>query len=160
GGISGNSANALLQPLTDYLNPMRHGEIRQVLSMGFSTALFASVGALCALNISDMLGHQKRFAHLQQGRGKWWPVLLKRLVLPFAAGLALLGILGGGGEAKTDYAAHIWGFFCGLAVTFATLPLKRLVFTLPAGPQKKAQGLLAALTLALLCLCWLYALLN
>lgn len=160
GGICGNSLNALLQPVTDALSPWQHGGTRHVISIGFSTALFASLGALCAQNASDILAHQKRFAHLLPQEQALLPVLLKRLGMPLAAGLALLGILGGGSEAKTDYAAHIWGFFCGAAVCCAALPLERLVFALPKPQQARAQGLLLALALALPCLCWVYAVMQ
>lgn len=143
-GITGNACNALFKA-------------PNVLSIGFSTALFGAVGALCALTATDIAGHQRRFAHMRSAAAGLALPLARRLLLPLAAGMALLGILGGGGEAKTDYAAHIWGFCCGLAVTVFWLPLERAVFALPLRRQAVAQGALFAGTLAVLALCWLYA---
>ncbi len=83
GGILGNGLTVLFRP-------------RLVTSMGFSTALFAAVGALAG------------FMALQHSpRGK--------AILPIAAGIAILAMLGTEGE-NTDYAAHLAGLGCGLAL--------------------------------------------
>ena len=83
GGALGNALTVLMRP-------------RPVLSMGFSTALFASIGA-----ISGYLACQ------QQGK--------RKAMLPVAAAAALLAMLGTEGE-NTDYAAHLAGLGCGLAL--------------------------------------------
>ena len=84
-GVLGNLMNAVLYK-TGHL------------SIGASTAVFGAVGILAA--------HQffKKF-RLPGRRMKAW--------LPLGAGLALLGILGSGGE-HTDLMAHLFGFMAGL----------------------------------------------
>lgn len=136
-GITGNVLNALT----------REG---QVVSIGFSTAVFGAVGALCALTAADIFGHHLRHS----GAGGIPPALVRRFLAPLAAGLALLGLLGGGGEARTDYAAHIWGFFSGIAVTTAALPLERKIFRLPPDRQVPVQAALLTGVLALLIGAW------
>lgn len=141
-GIFGNVCNALT----------REGH---VISIGFSTALFGAVGSLCCLAGADIFRHHRRFS----GSGGGLVLgLARRLALPLAAGMALLGLLGGGGEARTDYPAHIWGFCAGLAVTMAALPLEKSIFSLPERQQTAAQGGLFAAALLLLAGAWLYAL--
>ena len=81
GGALGNGLTVLLRP-------------RPVLSLGFSTALFASIGA-----VSGYMACQ------QQGR--------RKAMLPVAAAAALLAMLGTEGD-NTDYAAHLAGLGCGL----------------------------------------------
>ena len=81
GGALGNGLTVLLRP-------------RPVFSLGFSTALFAGIGA-----ISGYMACQ------QQGR--------RKAMLPVAAAAALLAMLGTEGE-NTDYAAHLAGLGCGL----------------------------------------------
>ena len=66
-------------------------------SLGFSTAMFSTVGLLCA----SMSIYTR-----STGMRKW--------LLPLAAGLAFLALLGAEGE-KTDYAAHIFGLGAGFA---------------------------------------------
>ncbi len=67
-----------------------------VLSVGFSTALFASVGAL-----SGFVSRRSKPGAL----------------LPLAAGAALLALLGTEGE-NTDYTAHLCGLVCGMTLGF------------------------------------------
>ena len=151
GGILGNAANALFKDA-------------HVISIGFSTALFAGVGALCALNASDIFRHHAR--HAGHAGAEFLASVGRKVVLPLAAGLALLGLLGGGGEAKTDYAAHIWGFAMGVAVTMALEPVERRIFSLPllpdgrlpGGAQRAVQAALLAGVLAVFTAFWAYAL--
>lgn len=149
-GICGNACNALTRA-------------PYVLSLGFSTALFGGVGALCALNGADIVRHQRRFAAFgaQPGRAggpSFIRAAARRLLLPLAAGLALLGLLGGGGEVRTDYPAHIWGFCWGLLVTLAALPLEQRLFSLPPDAQQRVQAALFCAVPLLFTLVWLYAL--
>lgn len=143
GGISGNVVNAMTKEA-------------HVVSIGFSTALFAGVGALCALNASDLLRHHAR--HAGQAGMEFFAAVGRNVLLPLAAGLALLGLLGGGGEARTDYAAHICGFGMGLVVTFLAQPLERRLFALREGARRGAQAALFAGVLALFVVFWAYAL--
>jgi membrane associated rhomboid family serine protease len=86
------------------------------LSLGFSTALFSALGVLCVLNAGDMVRARAFAAAYETGASPTAGAVLRAGAVPLAAGLALLGFLGGGGEVLTDYAAHIFGFVCGLAV--------------------------------------------
>ena len=155
-GITGNVGNALTREA-------------HVISLGFSTALFGAVGSLCALTAADVVGHYLRFAPRSfSGAPSAMPgaktglflTLARRLGIPLASGLALLGILGGGGEVRTDYAAHIWGFFCGLLCTLAALPLERVIFRLEPAKQTAAQATLFLSSLAVIVGAWCYALLR
>ena len=149
-GIAGNVCNALTR--SDY-----------VISLGFSTALFGAVGSLCALTASDIIGHYLRFAHMRglagapSGAGRVF-AFVRRLFVPLAAGMALLGFLGGGGEIRTDYAAHIWGFCCGVVCTLAVLPCERAVFALEPARQTAAQIILFLSSLGFVAGVWCYAL--
>ena len=155
-GILGNAGNALTREA-------------HVISLGFSTALFGAVGSLCALVSADVVGHYLRFAHMHTagqsngssgGKGEMLFALVRRLAPPLAAGLALLGLLGGGGEIRTDYAAHIWGFFCGVGCAVAALPAERALFRLAPARQAVVQALLFAASLEVLAGAWCYALLR
>jgi membrane associated rhomboid family serine protease len=82
-GILGNLANV-------HLNQPLHD------SIGASTAVFGAVGILAAFN---MLRHPQ--------------ALRKRRILPIAAALSLLAILGTEGK-NTDLGAHLFGFASGI----------------------------------------------
>jgi membrane associated rhomboid family serine protease len=92
-GALGNYANALLQP--DWHR-----------AVGASTAVFGAVGILAS---RSALRHR---LHLP-----------KRWLLPVAAAVALLGLLGSGGE-NTDIGAHLLGFLAGLALGWPAARLK------------------------------------
>jgi membrane associated rhomboid family serine protease len=112
-GILGNLANALLQPLN-------HNAI------GASTAIFGAVGILAA---SSFVRHRQR--------------LQRRRILPVAAALALLAILGTEG-ANTDLGAHLFGFLWGIVLGFAAESLLER-----SGPLSRAFSALLALASAL-----------
>jgi membrane associated rhomboid family serine protease len=142
-GCLGNVANALTREA-------------HVLSIGFSTALFGALGGLCCLACADIYGHQRRYPQasglaLELGR---------RLALPLAAGLALLGMLGGGGEANIDYPAHIWGFCAGVLVALCALPLDRALRQCSGVRRHLAQSLLLALALGGMVAAWAYAVMR
>ncbi len=82
-GLLGNLANALLQP---------DGHR----AVGLSTAVFGAVAVLAV----------RSARHYQVSLRRRWP-------LPLIAALALLGLLGSGGE-QTDLGGHLWGFAAGL----------------------------------------------
>ncbi|MRR35036.1 rhomboid family intramembrane serine protease, partial [bacterium] len=67
-------------------------------SVGASTAVFGAVGVLAATSVV------RHHHHLQRR----WP-------LPAAAGMALLTVLGTGGE-HTDLGAHLFGFLWGVCL--------------------------------------------
>ncbi|MEZ4598246.1 MAG: rhomboid family intramembrane serine protease [Syntrophotaleaceae bacterium] len=92
-GLLGNVANALLQP--DWHR-----------AVGASTAVFGAVGILAS---RSALRHRRH--------------LLKRWLLPVSAALALLGLLGTGGE-NTDIGAHLLGFLAGLLLGWPASRLK------------------------------------
>lgn len=88
-GILGNLANACLQ-LPDHS------------SIGASTLVFGAVGILAALNMVHYRHH-----------------LQKRRLLPVAAAMALLALLGTEGE-HTDLGAHLFGFVFGIGLGLVT----------------------------------------
>jgi rhomboid protease GluP len=94
----GLAALLLSSCLANYLNVIGHGQHHH--SVGFSTAVFAVIGMLSALNY-----RHHRFTR---------PA---RLLLPIMAGTAMLAMLGSGSEdGRTDLGAHFYGLLCGLAL--------------------------------------------
>jgi membrane associated rhomboid family serine protease len=71
-------------------------------SVGASTAVFGAVGLLAAINL---------FLSQRTLRRRW--------ALPLAAALALLALLGSGGE-NTDLGAHLFGFAVGIILGLPT----------------------------------------
>jgi membrane associated rhomboid family serine protease len=90
-GLSGMLAAAALANLA---NVAVHGPGHHF--VGFSTAIFATIGILSSLNFRR---------HTTVGR--------TRLLMPLMAGLALLAVLGSEGE-RTDLGAHFFGLVIGL----------------------------------------------
>jgi rhomboid protease GluP len=121
-GAGGNLANALL-----------HGSSH--VSVGASTAIFGSVGLLGGFGMV-------RRRRATPRRGAW---------LPVAAALALLAILGTGGQ-RVDILAHLFGFLLGgvLGILFA------FATPTPLGPG--VQWSCGCSVLALLIYCWTLAL--
>ncbi len=95
-GVLGNVGNAFFSEA-------------HMLSIGFSTALFGGMGSLTMLTCQDVL-HTTR---LRLGVISAFGHIMRQSIVPVGAGLALLALLGGGGEARVDYSAHVWGFFSG-----------------------------------------------
>lgn len=116
-GAGGNVLNALARPASH-------------VSLGFSTALFGSVGVLSGL------------LAVQGGWSGW-----RRMVVPLAAGLAILGMLGSEGE-RTDLGAHLFGLLAGLVVGVAAQWLRERLGRPPRwvewGAGVACAGLLAA----------------
>jgi len=98
-------------------------------SIGASTAVFGAVGLLAAVQLS---------ARFRLPRTRIW--------IPFAAGLALLAMLGS--SRKTDVMAHLFGFIAGFGVGLAALPAltRDLLGGRRAGWFFTATALLAVLT--------------
>jgi rhomboid protease GluP len=122
-GAGGNLANAVL-----------HGSPH--LSVGASTSVFAAVGALGGL------GMLRRRRHGTHKRRAWMPI---------AAALALLAMLGSGGE-RVD----VWAHLCGLLLGGASGILIGLIS--PNAPKLWIQWACGSATLALLIYCWILAL--
>ena len=122
-GAGGNLANALL-----------HGSSH--VSVGASTAIFGSVGML------GSFGMVRRRRRATSRRRAW---------LPVAAALALLAVLGTGGQ-RVDILAHLFGFLLGgiLGIICA--------FAAPDPPGLGVQWLCGCTALALLIYCWTLAL--
>lgn len=120
GGALGNVCNALT----------RQGAL---VSMGFSTALFAAVGALSGALV------------LRVGRQK------SKALVPLAAGGAILAMLGTEGE-RTDYAAHLWGLGCGVLLGMGAQMLREKF-----GVSTALQWAAGALAVGLVALCWWWA---
>jgi membrane associated rhomboid family serine protease len=112
-GAFGNLTNALLQ------SPGHQ-------AVGFSTALFGALGLLAGLGLL---------------RGK--VAGIPRWTLPLAAALALLALLGTGGE-RTDVGAHLFGFFWGLLLG-VPVGLQVVRGGIPRTGANYGLGLLAAL---------------
>ncbi len=121
-GAGGNLANAVL-----------HGS--SYLSVGASTAVFAAVGALGGL------GMVKR--HRGGRHNRSW--------MPMAAALALLAMLGSGGE-RVDIWAHLLGLLFGGLIGIALGLINQ------NAPQPWIQWLCGSATLALLAYAWILAL--
>ncbi len=120
------------------------------ISIGFSTSLFGCVGALCALAVIDVL---------RQGGGHGGGLRdFRRIFLTLGAGLALLGMLGGGHKENVDYLAHLWGFGAGIAVGFIFFPLHILAYHLGARHGRAMQGFFLFLAAALMVIPWMAAL--
>ncbi|MEM1268716.1 MAG: rhomboid family intramembrane serine protease [Bacteroidota bacterium] len=104
-------------------------------AIGASTAVFAAIGVLTALQVAPRQGES----------------LMRRLV-PIGAGLVLLGFFGAGDE-NTDVGAHIFGFFVGFAVG-VWAGRYRKEHGLP-GPERQRQ--LGGLAIGLVAIAWLMA---
>ncbi|WP_243372568.1 rhomboid family intramembrane serine protease [Geotalea sp. SG265] len=111
-GMLGNLINA-------WLNRPQHT------SIGASTAVFGAVGILAAVN---MLRHPHP--------------LQKRRILPIAAALSLLAMLGTEGK-HTDLGAHLFGFISGTVIGFLAEPA-----TMRFGQPKALANALLALAAA------------
>ncbi|MFV0421454.1 rhomboid family intramembrane serine protease [Oleidesulfovibrio sp.] len=99
-------------------------------SLGFSTAVFGAVGALCGTTLA-FGGHRSTI----------------KAVTVVAAGLGLLAMLGMEGE-RTDITAHIFGLICGFVVGQLggrLLYIDRLYGTEWQARLNKPCGLLAAI---------------
>lgn len=122
-GVCGNLANA-------YLQLPSHS------SVGSSTAIFGAVGILGAVTMMRYRHHLRRR----------WPV-------PIAAALALLVLLGTGGE-RTDLGAHLFGFLFGLMFGLAA----EFLVGHFGRPQRLVNAHLAATSASVVALSWWLAL--
>lgn len=94
----GIAAILIAATLGNWVNVILRGG--QHIFVGFSTAVFATIGMLVILSY-----------HHRKNQSRFY------LLLPFMAGIALLAMLGSSGE-RTDLGAHLFGLLCGLALGF------------------------------------------
>ena len=104
-------------------------------SVGSSTAIFASLGLIAGLQVARRL-------QLRASRGTAW--------VPLGAGLGLYAMLGVGAGADTY--AHLFGLGIGAVVGFGAARAK------VRAPRAALQALLGATALAIVTSCWALAL--
>lgn len=121
-GVGGNLVNALF-----------YGSLH--VSVGASTAVFGAVGVLGGLGIV----RQRRKG--ARGRVAWMPIV---------AGVALLAMLGMGGE-RVDLWAHLFGFLVGGALGLL------VALTVPRTPGQRVQWILGGATVGLVLCSWILA---
>src|SRR5690606_3753470 len=106
-------------------------------SVGASTAVFATLGLVAAYSWRSRADRRMRWAH------RWAPLI---------AGAALLAFTGAGGE-RTDVVAHVTGFICGAAVGAAhASPIMRRL------RAPVFQGVSGAICVAVVVVAWRAAL--
>jgi rhomboid protease GluP len=136
-GLTGNGIGLMLILFTSVsanaINVWVHGGSHHF--VGFSTALFSTIGMLCTM-----------------GYGAKGPASLKHLFIPLMVGLALLALLGAGGE-RTDLGSHLFGLLCGLACG----PLGRLPGFATFRRSLLLQTFLALAFFLIFTMCWLLA---
>lgn len=118
-GIAGNLFNAFMY---------ESGHV----SIGASTAVFGAIGIL---------------AGYQGFKYKSRPGRIRKVFIPFACGLALLGLLGSGG-INVDIMAHLFGFVAGILIGSLYGLFERRI------PGKIFQWLCAAGMLGIVCWAW------
>lgn len=134
-GAAGNALNAWSHRGAEHL------------SIGASTAVFGGVGLLVGYQIVAAL-----LRHRNSRRRR--PLRLREILLPLAAGLALLAYLGvGDGTGNVDILAHGFGMFSGLLLGCLASGAR-----LPEKTPARVQKALAAIALLLPALAWLWAL--
>jgi membrane associated rhomboid family serine protease len=117
--------------LGNFLNVFLRGYMHN--SVGFSTAIFGTIGILA--------GYQAVRKRTTAARD---------ILLPLAAGGGLLAFLGTGGQ-RTDLGAHFFGLLVGIALGAALvfLPAQRILVT-----RTTLQSVLFVATLLIIQLCW------
>jgi len=117
--------------LGNFFNILLHGNSHN--SVGFSTAIFGTIGILCGYQAVS----RRRAA-------------LKEILLPLAAGAGLLAFLGAGGP-RTDLGAHFFGLLSGAALgsLLVFLPSQRVLIN-----RKPLQVTLFIISLVVVGFCW------
>lgn len=118
-------------------------------SIGFSTATFGATGVLAAIAPFGVGGGIGNFSHGQIADRFWQ--FFRSAVIPVAAGLGLLAMLGAG--EKTDLGAHLFGFVSGLIFGGLT----GFLTTRLGLPGKKTDCFLFAIAFGILIFCWTWA---
>jgi len=122
-GALGNAVNAIVQP-------PNHN------SVGASTAIFGAIGLLSGLAV------------VRQYRSD---LHVRRAWVPIGAGLALLAMLGTGGE-HVDLEAHFFGLLFGIILGAA------VALRLKQAPPPPVQWMFGSAAFAMILLCWTLAL--
>jgi membrane associated rhomboid family serine protease len=117
----------------NYVNALFHGSFH--VSVGASTSVFGAVGVLGGLGVV------RRRRKGARGRLAWMPIV---------ASLALLAMLGMGGE-RVDLWAHLFGFLVGGVMGVL------VAFAVPRPPGLRVQWVLGGATLAVVLYCWTLA---
>ena len=145
GGALGNAFNAFIKP-------------PQTLSIGFSTAVFALIGASSVYSCLDIVRQTLSRAVGSNFRPHFEGImaLARPVVGPLMAGLAFLALLGGAGSHGVDYGAHIMGLVAGgVGAVFFHCGERRVLELLP---RRGADSFWALLALALFAGAWACAL--
>jgi membrane associated rhomboid family serine protease len=121
--IAGNLLDSVLMPASH-------------ISMGASTAVFATLGLVAAYSWRLQFSKRMQWAH------RWAPLI---------CGIMLLGLLGAGSE-NTDVLAHLTGFFCGavLGASYACIGETRF-------RNAVLQGVATVIATATIIGAWLWA---
>ncbi len=118
-------------------------------SIGFSTAVFGAAGLLAGIapfGVGGGIHGVSRDISVRMILG-----FIRSALVPFAAGLGLLAMLGAGED--TDLGAHLFGFVSGLGIGFVCG-----FFTTRLGlPSKRADGWLYAMAIGIPVFAWLWA---
>lgn len=143
GGALGNIATAYLKSASS-------------LSIGFSTAVFATIGLLAGITAAKTVRHvlrhkekNKRQAALKSGIFKSVP--------PLAAALGLLAMFGGSDAPNVDYLAHVMGLFTGTALGLSVGLLAPRLLELEGRKNLALQWGSFAASMALLVASWVFA---
>lgn len=123
--------------LGNAINVYMHGSTHY--SIGASTAVFGVLGVLSAYVFKQRYFSQATWS--------------KRLG-PIFGGIALLAFTGTGGE-NTDIGAHLWGFTSGLLTGWLCARFDAKIHL-----HKQAQTVYALAVLGIICICWVFAVLN
>ncbi|CCH48638.1 rhomboid family intramembrane serine protease [Pseudodesulfovibrio piezophilus] len=118
-------------------------------AIGFSTAVFAAAGLLAGISPFGIGGGIHGF-----GTGaclRRFSRFIGSAVIPVAAGLGLLAMLGAG--ENTDLGGHFFGFVSGLGLGF----IVGLTGTRRGVPSRRIDGILFACAMTLPLLAWVFA---
>lgn len=117
------------------------------ISIGFSTAVFSSLGILVIFSCLDIFfAKKKKVSRVHQS--------IRFSFLPLGAGLALLAHLGSGTQENIDVAAHVWGFFLGILVGGLFWLLEQYIMKLSEHQQKLVQLFLGMSAFFIVLVCW------
>lgn len=130
GAIFGTLVARLIGPLLGWSTILASGTLGNIItsaltypqpfnSIGASTAVFAALGILSGVGITETLRERARLPWL-------------RIMAPVFAGIILLGWLGGGHDPHTDVLGHVFGFSSGLAAGAAVGAFEAKRTALPA----------------------------
>ncbi|CAK7047015.1 MAG: hypothetical protein DELT_00870 [Desulfovibrio sp.] len=162
-GYAGLGFGALLILLTGALGNAVTAYLRPAafLSIGFSTAVFATIGlfaAFCAVRAAKHAYEHKTLyktgrknAHSTSAAVKYG---LRSALPPLAAGLGLLAMFGGSEAPNVDYLAHVMGFFSGIIGGTLAMTAASRLFSLQGRASVVFQWCCFGAVLGLVLFCW------